>query len=436
MLIDFSFSNFKSFRDEQAFSMQRVQRFVDGEDAYAGISTVAAIYGANASGKSNLLQAFAYMRGMVVTSYAHGNIDSRLPRAPFKLNAAQAEKPTEFFAEFIAVDGLRYQYWFSYDNANIQTEELRRFNKINGKASTRASLLFSREKQEITFGPSFRGGRAQVKETIKRRTNALVLSVCAAAGIDVTQPAFDFFANEVRYYQASEFSVEESRIIHELQTDSDYGRMLSRLVRYADFGIESVKAEQVDMTPALEQFKQAFPDTADSEMFKPLFENGIGLQLQFNHLGEDGTMTLPIDEESLGTRAALAFFSLALENLSAPTVAIIDEIDTSLHPTFVKEIVGLYTDPATNPHHAQLIFTTHDVALINTAPSEERTIQPDQIWFVEKSKQGASEIYPATDLGLRKEENIGKNYLNGVYGAVPKPTFHEAFARIMAKEVA
>ena len=113
MLIDFSFSNFKSFRDEQAFSMQRVQRFVDGEDAYAGISTVAAIYGANASGKSNLLQAFAYMRGMVVTSYAHGNIDSRLPRAPFKLNAAQAEKPTEFFAEFIAVDGLRYQYWFS-----------------------------------------------------------------------------------------------------------------------------------------------------------------------------------------------------------------------------------------------------------------------------------------------------------------------------------
>ena len=147
-------------------------------------------------------------------------------------------------------------------------------------------------------------------------------------------------------------------------------------------------------------------------------------------------MTLPIDEESLGTRAALAFFSLALENLSAPTVAIIDEVDTSLHPTFVKEIVGLYTDPATNPHHAQLIFTTHDVALINTAPSEERTIQPDQIWFVEKSKQGASEIYPATDLGLRKEENIGKNYLNGVYGAVPKPTFHEAFARIMAKEVA
>lgn len=138
-----------------------------------------------------------------------------------------------------------------------------------------------------------------------------------------------------------------------------------------------------------------------------------------------------LDNESRGTVAALSFFSLALRQLSRPTVTLIDEIDTSLHPALVAELVALYTDPATNPHGSQLIFTTHDVSLINQSGSSNRLLQPDQIWLVEKDKDGASELFPVTELGIRKEENIGKNYLNGVYGATPNPSFHTVFAQIM-----
>lgn len=128
-----------------------------------------------------------------------------------------------------------------------------------------------------------------------------------------------------------------------------------------------------------------------------------------------------------------AFFFLALRQLSKESITIIDEIDTSLHPTLVKEFIELYTDPMTNPHGAQLIITTHDVSLINYSGMMS-PLNPDQIWLVEKNSDDASELYPVTDLGIRKGENIGKNYLNGVYGANPKPSFHMAFAQMMSGE--
>mgnify|MGYP001025792772 CR=1 FL=1 len=115
----------------------------------------------------------------------------------------------------------------------------------------------------------------------------------------------------------------------------------------------------------------------------------------------------------------------------APCIVFIDEIDTSLHPALVKELVALYADAETNPHGSQLIFTTHDVSLINQSGLAKRLLAPDQIWLVEKNKEGVSELFPVTNLGIRNMENIGKNYLNGVYGAIPRPDFHTAFAQIV-----
>ena len=435
VLINFTFRNFRSFRDEQAFSMEREARFAGmDKDLDSDVSTVAAIYGANASGKSNFLKAIAAMRDMVVSSYSAGNAVSKIGRSPFRLDDLKSGEPTEFFAEFIASDRLRYQYWFRYDDKRVGTEELRRFNRTAGKESKRSSLLFSKQKEELFFGAAFKGPRAQVKETAKRRPNALVLSACAAAGIEIIQPAYAFFNDGIRYYQADAFSAEEPHIMQELSDNTSFGRSLSELVQYADFGIDSVETEQVDLSAALspipDELKYGFTTEKDPA---PIV---VGLpisRLMFNHRGVDGDVALDASEESRGTRAALAFFSLALSNLSRFSVTVVDEIDTSLHPRLVRELVKLYTDRATNPHHSQLIFSTHDVTLINTSPSDERVVQPDQIWFVEKSPDGSSEIFPATELGLRKEENVGKNYLNGVYGATPNPAFHDVFARIVAE---
>ena len=131
----------------------------------------------------------------------------------------------------------------------------------------------------------------------------------------------------------------------------------------------------------------------------------------------------------MGASKVRDLFSQAKEK--APCIVFIDEIDTSLHPALVKELVALYADAETNPHGSQLIFTTHDVSLINQSGSAKRLLAPDQIWLVEKNKEGVSELFPVTNLGIRNMENIGKNYLNGVYGAIPRPDFHTVFAQIV-----
>lgn len=426
MLIDFSFSNYRSFDADQAFSMRRERRYMDAgsED----ISTVAAVYGANASGKSNFLRAIHAMQQMVLTSYSSGDADSGIQRDSFRLRKDFSKRPTSFLVECIADDWQKYRYSFSFDDKRILDEELVFYKKVGNRWSSRSSLLFTREESgDIKFGAAFKGPRTQVKKTMELRPNALLLSTSAAAGIESIRPIFRFFANELTYCDAIAYTAEVPRMFDEYRSGSRFSQNLTKLIRYADFGITDVqteKAPQELIEQLTKQVKDQFGEDAQL--------GDVG-DLQFTHAGKEVSAKFDQAEESRGTLAAMSFFSLALRQLSKESVTIIDEIDTSLHPTLVKEFIELYTDPMTNPHRAQLIITTHDVSLINYSGMMS-PLDPDQIWLVEKNSEGASELYPVTDLGIRKGENIGKNYLNGVYGANPKPSFHMAFAQMMSGE--
>lgn len=157
-------------------------------------------------------------------------------------------------------------------------------------------------------------------------------------------------------------------------------------------------------------------------------------EFSFTHRGKDGfEEAFTEDEESKGTLAVLAFFSLALRLLSTRSVGFVDEIDSSLHPNYVQELVALFKDPRTNPNQSQLIFTTHDVSLITRTGADQRILDQDQIWFVEKSADGSSSLYPVTSIPSRWDENFGRNYIHGVYGASPRPDFHEAFIQASEK---
>ncbi|MBT1169965.1 ATP-binding protein [Bifidobacterium sp. SO4] len=431
MLIDFSFSNYRSFHEEQSFSMTREKRFSNGP--FKNQSTITAVYGANASGKSNFLKALWSMANMVRSSYAQGDAKTSIPRDPFRLSPLGQSEKSMFFTEFTANDGQKYRYWFEFNDDIILYEELSVFRRLENRLSTHPTKLFSRDKSGISFGASFRGPRAQIRKTIELRPNALVLSAAAAAGIACTQAAFDFFMSGISYCDAQEYRVEESRILNEFNRKTMFAKDLSLLIRYADFGINSVRSAPVAIdTETLEAWKVQMQNQlgADPNKVEQMLSAGQSSELRFEHAG-DISATFTEDNESQGTIAALSFFSLALRQLMTPTVTLIDEIDTSLHPTLVREFIGLFTDPETNPHGSQLIFTTHDTSLINVSGETNRLIDPDQVWLVEKNLEGASEIYPVTDLNVRKEENIGKNYLNGVYGAIPKPSFHDAFAEIV-----
>lgn len=161
MLVDFSFSNFRSFRDEQSFSMTRDERFTESNDSRQ--SPITAIYGANASGKSNFLKAMCAMRSMVTNSYSQGDANSDILREPFLLRETPFEEPSMFFLEFTAENHLKYQYWFRYNNKHILEEELTFFKDMGGRLSTHSSLLFSRTgNDEVKFGATFKGPRTQV----------------------------------------------------------------------------------------------------------------------------------------------------------------------------------------------------------------------------------------------------------------------------------
>jgi AAA15 family ATPase/GTPase len=432
MLIDFSFSNYRSFRDRQSFSMTRR----DSTKKHLDCSPIAAIYGANASGKSNFLKALRFMATMVRVSYSGGDASSGVRREPFALNATDDESaPSEFFTEFIANDNQRYQYWFVLNDDKIEEEDLVVYRRINDRLSTHSSLLFSRDKSgSVKFGTQFKGPRVQVEKTIRLRPNALLLSAAAAGGIASIMPVFDFFARDFSYCEALAYAQEGPSILHSIENHPDFADELSTLIQYADFGISSVESTSVSVSPK-DQQRLRTRLAKDLGMSKEKIEEFLSQkqqQLRFNHTGADGvSASLGEDKESLGTLAALSFFSLALRTLSHCTVTAIDEIDTSLHPSLVRDFIALYTDPVTNPHHSQLIFTTHDVSLITGASTVNRLIEPDQTWLVEKDDSGASEIYPLTQLSPHKGENIGKNYLNGIYGAVPRLGFHVAFAKIV-----
>lgn len=435
MLIDFSFSNFKSFRDEQSFSMTRDKRFKEPEAS--DCSAVTAVYGANASGKSNFLEALRAMRDMVSNSYIYGDKASSIPRDPFLLGTDTAEQPSMFFAEFIAENRLKYQYFFRYDSRNILDEELTFFKDLGGRPSTHSSLLFSRDENgEVRFGAMFKGPKSQVRKTVALRPNALLLSAAAAAGIESVQPAFSFFKNDIACYESRAFEQEQPRLNEEFKNHTDFAEKIAALMKYADFGIAEVKSVPVAVPPeVVDQFTENMQQQfgADKAKVAEFFSISSGDQLQFTHASKTGSAEFGMGRESVGTLAAMSFFSLALRQLSRRTITLVDEIDTSLHPTFVEELVSLYTDPETNPHGSQLIFTTHDVSLITQTGMANRVLQPDQIWFVEKDKDGASELFPMTDIGgIRKDENVGRNYLKGVYGAVPSPSFHETFAQMMS----
>ena len=152
--------------------------------------------------------------------------------------------------------------------------------------------------------------------------------------------------------------------------------------------------------------------------------------LVFAHHGKNGDVLFEKELESRGTLSSLAFFSMALRVLSSRTVCVVDELDMSLHPRYVRELVRLFRCPDTNPNQSQMIFSSHDVTLMsNLGFDQAGVLDRDQIWFTEKDlNTGEAELFPLTELSVRRKENYMRNYLNGIYGALPDPQFHGAFA--------
>lgn len=399
MLIRFSFKNFKSFKNENCLDMEatslkeheyNVAKTENGE--YLKVS---AIYGANASGKTNVLQAFDYMKKRILVS------DDSKKNSPideeniysFMIN----NDPIALEVEILAKNNKIYKYGFEVLKDTIISEWLfeKRVNKFY--------VIFERENNNVSMKPN------KISDLVNIDERTLFLNIYSK--IDRNNEDFsnvyDWFVNSM-YLDLGNPNFERfinNRVSLKILSDEIYKKELLKFIKTFDSGIEGIKTT---------------PDSIEAVKNN----NGI-IDIEVLHRGENGKLrALPFYLESNGTRKMFHLFDFFMDALKNGMVLFVDELDAKLHPLLTRYIINLFHNSLTNIGNGQLIYSTHDTVNLN-----KETFRRDEIWFAEKDKDGISEIYALSDYILEDDKNAGKkvrndatynkDYLTGRYGAIP-----------------
>ena len=419
VLVAFRAENVRSFRDRVEFSLmatglaeERFVRPVEWREGGSPIGVLAAagVFGAKGSGKSNLLKVMDDMRWLVLHSFRQGDLEGRVRRRPFVLDRSTRVQPSRFEIDLV-LEGVRHEYGFLIDDERIIEEWAYRYPK------GRAALIFHREGDHVDPGMIERQKTRAVQELI--RSNALFLSTAASANHAALLPLYQWFSRNLILAQAESRPWRQALTTKMIGEDAHRQRVLA-LLQAADLGVTSAQKREPD--PVMqERFRRAvrilegIEDEPESEE-GPTFEE-LGVELI--HRGTGGEeVPLQAEDESLGTSVWFGLIGPVVQALDSGSVFLADELDASLHPALATELVRLFQDPETNPKRAQLVFNSHDPTLLGDSVGD-RLLGRDQIWFTEKYRDGSTNLYPLVDLEPRKQEAIGKRYLEGRYGATP-----------------
>jgi uncharacterized protein len=407
MLLEFRIRNFRSFLDESTLSLvaSRDKYLSDRNTTKTNVPSVpralrsAVVYGANASGKSNLLRALQLMRGMVVDS-ATLQPGQAFNVQPFKLDKESSTEPTMF--EITAVlDGVRFQYGFEFMPSRITAEWLLVYQRA------KPQQWFSRElgnnADKFEFGTHFVGQKRTWQEAT--RPNALFLSTAIQLNSEQLKPLFQWFANSLIVLMDGgvlPFTFSAERIQSAGQDP------IRSLLGAADIGISSIsvlpqKGVRLQSTFDLETGKSE-ARTEERSLLVPMF----------THVNGNVTADFDFGDESQGTQKLFALAGPLFDILEHGRVLVIDELDRSLHPLLVRQVVNAFQDPEQNPRGAQLVFSTHDTSLL-----QGKLLRRDQIWLSEKGQNQSSRLVPLTEFSPRKGEAFEKGYLTGRYGGIP-----------------
>ncbi len=410
MLIEFSVKNFLSFKNKVTLSMEKG----NGDENLDNIISTnnldllktTAIYGANASGKSNILKAFTCAILMVRNS-------SLIPVGakwnfikPFLFDEVSKNKPSEF--EFIfTVNNVKYRYFFSADANKIYDEAL------DAYYSQKPTNIFTRTK---TNNYEFTNDKSKLESLATNNTeNKLFLSTATTWNYDKTKDAYLWFASAIDTYDSFE-NIADKDLIAYSSGEENLKDFALKLLKEADILIK-------DMTVDYEE--KEMDSTMVDMLVPPLARTGdkfkvknVNIELEHEVLDDNNnkhTYKLNFTEESSGTRVLFAFAPFLKSAFEKTKVIVVDELERSMHPALVEFIVKLFNNKEINKANSQLIFTTHATNLLNL-----ELLRRDQIWFTEKNPDnGVSDLYPLDSFSVRKDENIQKGYINGRYGAIP-----------------
>ena len=363
----------------------------------------AVIYGANAGGKSNLIKALQYMRGVVVES-GKMSPGQTFDVHPFRLDGESASRPTEFEVTFL-LDGVRYQYGFALNRDRIVSEHLMVYKAFKPQRWFDRRFDSDSGKEIYEFGSGLKGPKTVWEGAT--RPNSLFLSMAAQLNSEQLLPVFDWFNR--RLIIMNESSPLSPRFSVESLQESEKRKELCAFMTSADVSIADIDVIASKVRRPMIHFDRA---TGKPELGA---EENQEYQLRFHHATEQGNAVFDLADESTGSRILLFLAGPILDILKQGLTLVVDELDASLHTMLVRRLVQLFHKPDLNTGGAQLIFTTHDTSLLD-APDLFRR---DQIWFAEKDRRQASSLISLSEFSPRKNEALERGYLMGRYGGLP-----------------
>ena len=409
MLIEFSVKNFLSFKNKVTLSMEKGS----GDENLDNVVSInnlellktSTIYGANASGKSNILKAITCAILMVRNS-------SLIPVGgkwnfikPFLFDEISKRTPSEF--EFIFItNNVKYRYFFSTDENKVYDEILEAYY------TQKPTNIFTRTK---TNTYEFSNDKNKLESLAANNTeNKLFLATATTWNYDKTKDAYLWFANTIDTYDSFN-NIMDRDLIDYSKDEENLKEFALKLLREADILIKDINVDYEEKEMDNTMMDMLVPSLRrNGEKFKI---KNVNIELEHEVIDDNNmhTYKLNFTEESSGTRVLFAFAPFLKRAFESTKVIIVDELERSMHPALVEFIVKLFNNKEINKANSQLIFTTHAINLLNL-----ELLRRDQIWFTEKNPEnGVSDLYPLDSFSVRKDENIQKGYINGRYGAIP-----------------
>ena len=409
MLIQFNFKNYKSFRDETSLDLSatKMKEFESSVVTIGGekILPVAAVYGANASGKSNVYSAFEFMTAYVENSFFYGDDDKTFADArptPFLFDNS-ARNAESMFEVYFTIPGENaektYNYGFCIDETGITEEWL----NTKAKSAREFKSVFYRntEKQELDLRGIAKVSRDNIEVALNRQV--LIISLGAKLKVEKCKQIRDWFLlNEFADFGNEMTNLFLSRTLPKGFVEDE--KVREDVLKYFSSFDKQITGFKIEELPSKDEQK----------------EKKYAIDAIHRMIDSEDDTELPLHQESAGTLKMFAMYPALHEVLEKGGVLCIDELNSRLHPLLVRNFILTFLNPEINKNHAQLIFTTHD-----TWQLSNQLLRRDEIWFTEKDEKGLSNLYSLADFvdedgsRIRKDENYEKNYLLGKYGAIP-----------------
>lgn len=408
MIIDFSVTNFRSFKERQTFSMVSgtFQEHLKSNTIGLNLKGFeerllksSAIYGANAAGKTNLLRAIRFMQLYILNS----STLSEIPYSPFKFSSDTRGAPNKFEMTFIQNE-IRYEYGFEINASRVVSEWLIEFATARGRALFERSYNFKEEKYDWKFSSFLKGHKRLWSESTN--STALFLSIAKQLNSEQLTPVFEWF--QKRLVVIADDVKLNANLTLKLLDEPDGKQKLLSFMQQADLGITDLAIKREPLPAGAFVMGDFIIEHSPGQQIPNI------VKVTLSHFSDDENHSdLELKEESNGTQIFFKTAGAWINIFKNGEILLVDEIEASLHPLLVQFLIQKFHS-GENKQNSQLIFTTQSATLL-----DQNLLRRDQIWFVEKNRNGGSRIYPLTDFKPRNDEVLENWYLRGRYGALP-----------------